>query len=285
MQAQRLIEHIRQACLALYEQREAEQIALLTAAHLAGLDDNTAPLRVDPTREWAVDATALEQAAERLRSGEPMQYILGRTDFFGRDFEVDSRVLIPRPETEELVERIRRRERNARRILDVGTGSGCIAITLALELPTAAVSAIDLSTDALAVARHNAERLGAQVDFRQGDALGPFRTLFDEPFDVVVSNPPYVPESDRLTMHRNVLEHEPALALFVPDEDPLRFYRAIAREGLTLLRAGGALYFEIYHALAAEMVHLVEEMGYEEVTIFNDLQDKPRMLCGRKPKL
>ncbi len=213
-----------------------------------------------------------------------MQYVIGRTDFFGREFKVDSRVLIPRPETEELVDRIRRTERDARRILDVGTGSGCIAITLALELPTAEVAAIDLSADALEVARHNAAQLGAKVDFRAGDALSSFDRLFDKPFDVVVSNPPYVPESDRKTMHCNVLEHEPEMALFVPDEDPLRFYRAIAQTSWQLLREGGALYFEIYHALADEMQSLVEQMGYEEVTIFCDLQEKPRMLCGRKPK-
>lgn len=260
------------------------QIALLTAAHLVGLGDNTAPLRVDPLRDWPIEEAQLRQAAERLTSGEPMQYVIGRTDFFGREFKVDSRVLIPRPETEELVDRIRRTESDVQRILDVGTGSGCIAITLALELPTAEVAAIDLSADALEVARHNAAQLGAKVDFRAGDALSSFDRLFDKPFDVVVSNPPYVPESDRKTMHCNVLEHEPEMALFVPDEDPLRFYRAIAQTSWRLLREGGALYFEIYHALADEMQSLVEQMGYEEVMIFCDLQEKPRMLCGRKPK-
>lgn len=284
MQAQSLIQTLKNSCLAHYDEREATQIALLTAAHLVGLGDNTAPLRVDPLRDWPIEEKQLRQAAERLTSGEPMQYVIGRTDFFGREFKVDSRVLIPRPETEELVDRIRRTERDARRILDVGTGSGCIAITLALELPTAEVAAIDLSADALEVARHNAAQLGAKVDFRAGDALSSFDQLFDKPFDVVVSNPPYVPESDRKTMHCNVLEHEPEMALFVPDEDPLRFYRAIAQTSWQLLREGGALYFEIYHALADEMQSLVEQMGYEEVTIFCDLQEKPRMLCGRKPK-
>ena len=283
MQAQSLIQTLRSACLAHYDEREAEQIARLVAAHLAGLGNHTAPLLVDPTRAWEINEEQHADAVARLRAGEPMQYILGQTDFYGRLFSVDSRVLIPRPETEELVHLICHQERTARRLLDVGTGSGCIAISLALELPSATVSAVDISTDALTLARHNAEQLGAQVDFRQADALQGLSEAFDEEFDVIVSNPPYVPERDRSTMHRNVLEHEPSLALFVPDEDPLRFYRAIAEAGLTLLRAGGKLYFEIYHALADEMRSLVESLGYEEVRIITDLYNKPRMLCGRKP--
>ena len=283
MQAKILIQTLREACLAHYDEREAEQIAYLTAAHLVGLGDHTAPLRADLQRDWPLDEELLRSTAERLRAGEPMQYILGQTDFYGRLFAVDSRVLIPRPETEELVDRIRRTERSARRLLDVGTGSGCIAISLALELPTAQVSAVDISLDALSVARHNAEQLGATVDFRQADALQGLEEAFcGEQFDVIVSNPPYVPDSDRATMHCNVLEHEPELALFVPDEDPLRFYRAIAQAGATLLRPGGALYFEIYHALSDEMRLLVESLGYEEVRIITDLYNKPRMLCGRK---
>lgn len=283
MQAKHLIQRLREACLVLYDEREAEQIAYLTAAHLVGLGDHTAPLRVDPVREWPIEEAQIEQVAQRLRSGEPMQYILGQTDFFGRNFTVDSRVLIPRPETEELVDLIRRSERSAKRILDIGTGSGCIAISLALELPEAEISAVDLSPDALGVARKNATQLGARVDFREGDALHGLEALFaPASFDVIVSNPPYVPESDRREMHRNVLEHEPAMALFVPDDDPLRFYRAIAEAGQHLLREEGALYFEIYHALADEMIRLVEGLGYTEVVVHRDLQDKPRMLCGRK---
>ncbi|MBR5820538.1 MAG: peptide chain release factor N(5)-glutamine methyltransferase [Alistipes sp.] len=283
MQAKILIQTLREAGLAHYDAREAEQIAYLTAAHLVGLDDYTAPLRADQLREWPIDEALLHRTAERLRAGEPMQYILGQTDFYGRIFAVDHRVLIPRPETEELVDRIRRTERSARRLLDVGTGSGCIAISLALELPEAQVSAVDISLDALAVARHNAEQLGATVDFHQADALQGLEEAFTgEQFDVIVSNPPYVPDSDRETMHCNVLDHEPALALFVPDDDPLRFYRAIAQAGRTLLRDGGALYFEIYHALGDEMIQLLEQLGYKEVTLYRDLQDKPRMLCGRK---
>lgn len=283
MQAKILIQTLREAGLAHYDVREAEQIAYLTAAHLVGLGDYTAPLRADQLREWPIDEALLHRTAERLRTGEPMQYILGQTDFYGRVFAVDHRVLIPRPETEELVDRIRRTERSARRLLDVGTGSGCIAISLALELPEAQVSAVDISRDALAVARHNAEQLGATVDFRRADALQGLEEAFTgEQFDVIVSNPPYVPDSDRETMHCNVLDHEPALALFVPDDDPLRFYRAIAQAGRTLLRDGGALYFEIYHALGDEMIQLLEQLGYKEVTLYRDLQDKPRMLCGRK---
>ncbi|MDO4759035.1 MAG: peptide chain release factor N(5)-glutamine methyltransferase [Rikenellaceae bacterium] len=284
MQAKELIHILECAVAPLYEGREAHQIALLVAAYLADLGDYTAPLVADPTREIPVEKSTVERYAARLAAGEPMQYIIGTTDFFGRTFAVDGRVLIPRPETEELVDWIRREERAARRLLDVGTGSGCIATTLALELPEARVFALDISPEALAVARANAIRLGAEVDFREGDALKGLAECFDEQFDVIVSNPPYVPDADRATMHCNVLENEPHLALFVPDEDILCFYRAIAEAGRTLLVEGGKLYFEIYHEAAEAMRDLMERLGYEEVVVRCDLQDKPRMLCCRNPR-
>jgi release factor glutamine methyltransferase len=283
MTARELIHRIETAILARYDAREAHQIALLVAAHHAGCNNQTAMLVADPDRTIHLTEEAAEQIAARLVAGEPMQYLLGETDFYGRIFRVDGRVLIPRPETEELVDWIRRDERRAHTLLDVGTGSGCIAISLALELPAAEVSAVDISTDALTVAHLNAERLGAKVDFRQADALGGLEQAFaPEQFDLIVSNPPYIPASDLKTMQTHVTEHEPHLALFVPDEDALCFYRAIARAGQRLLKPNGKLYFEIYHEAADALCTLLKEEGYTAIELRHDLCDKPRMLCGQK---
>lgn len=265
-----------------YDEREAHQIALLTAAHLLGMGTQTALLVADPHREVTIEEDHLHRTLEELSAGIPMQYVLGQTDFYGRQFGVDKRVLIPRPETEELVEWICRAEPSAKRILDIGTGSGCIAISLALELPASRVWALDISPEALEVARENDCRLGAGVSFVEADALGPMEGLFEEKFDVVVSNPPYVPASDLETMDANVRDHEPHLALFVPDDDLLRFYRAIARQSQHLLTQEGRLYFEIYHTTADAMHHMLTEEGYCDIEIRRDLSDKPRMVCCKK---
>ncbi len=284
MTVRALIRRFEQAAEPLYGAREARQIALLIAAELTGTGHHVSSLLADPERTIALSDTRIEELCRQLAAAVPVQYILGRSEFYGRSFRVDRRVLIPRPETEELVDWICREERTARRLLDVGTGSGAIAVTLALELPDATVSAVDLSADALAVARTNAEALGATVAFRQGDALNGLAELFGDEahFDLIVSNPPYVPEADKGTMHRNVLDYEPHLALFVPDEDPLRFYRAIARAGRQLLTEGGRLYFEIYSDAAEAMQQMLVEEGYTAVTLRRDLSDKPRMICCRK---
>lgn len=285
MTARTLIQRLERALLTLYDPREAHQIALLVAAHQLGAGTHTATLLADPEREIPLSEAQVEVLTQRLSSGEPMQYVLGETDFFGRLFKVDARVLIPRPETEELIDLIRRNEPHARQLLDIGTGSGCIAISLALELPEAEVTAIDLSPEALEVARENATALGAHVTFIEADALHGLEERFaPATFDVLVSNPPYIPDADRQAMHCNVVEHEPHLALFVPDDDPLRFYRAIARAGQHLLTEGGALYFEIYHLAADALCQLMEELGYTAITIHRDLCDKPRMLCCRKSR-
>ena len=283
MQARRLIELLTEALTPLYEAREARQIALLTAAARAGLGEHLTPLLADPAHEIAIGEDEAAALVQRLAAGEPVQYLLGEASFFGRMFRVDRRVLIPRPETEELVDWVRRTVPAGARLLDVGTGSGCIAATLALELPGAQVAAVDCSAGALSVARENAALLGAAVDFRQADALTELTTLFaPASFDAIVSNPPYVPTSERAAMHRNVRDYEPALALFVPDDDPLRFYRAIAAAGLQLLRPGGALYFEIHHTAGEALCDLLAATGYAQPEVRRDLNDKPRMLCCRK---
>ena len=190
-------------------------------------------------------------------------------------------VLIPRPETEELVDRVLRGERGSRRILDVGTGSGCIAASLALGLPDAEIFAADISDDALAVAAENFRTLDARVTLRKADALGGLAEAFPERFDAIVSNPPYVPESDRAEMHPNVRDHEPAVALFVPDDDRIRFYRAIAQAGRRMLVSDGRLWFEIYEHAADEIVRMLEGEGYTDIAVHRDLFDKPRMICCR----
>lgn len=261
----------------LYGEREARSIARLAAAELSGVPE--AALLTDPDAELRIEG--LDRAIARLAAGCPVQYVVGGAEFLGRRFAVREGVLIPRPETEELAAWILRDERQAATLLDIGTGSGCIAATLALGLPQAAVSAADISPTALDVAAENFRRLGARVDLRRADALDDLAEVFPGPFDVLVSNPPYVPQSDLREMHVNVRDHEPHEALFVPDDDPLRFYRAIARAGRRMLRPGGRLYFEIYHRHADAMRRMLDEEGYTRTEIREDLFGKPRMTCSR----
>ena len=261
----------------LYGEREARAIARSAVAELAEIP--LSALLTDPGAELAVEGLA--EAEAQLAAGKPLQYVVGHTEFYGRRFTVREGVLIPRPETEELVDRMVRSERGARRLLDVGTGSGCIAASLALELPEAEVYAADISDAALAVAAENFQQLGAKVTLRKADALNGLEEVFPERFDTIVSNPPYVPESDRAAMHPNVRDHEPALALFVPDGDRIRFYRAIAQAGRRMLAPGGRLWFEIYEHAADEVVRMLGGEGYTDTEVFRDLFDKPRMVCSR----
>ncbi|WP_418424824.1 peptide chain release factor N(5)-glutamine methyltransferase [Alistipes sp.] len=266
------------ACLVpLYGEREARAIARSAVAELAGIP--LSALLTDPGAELAVEGLA--EAEAQLAAGKPLQYVVGHTEFYGRRFAVREGVLIPRPETEELVDRMVRSERGARRLLDVGTGSGCIAASLALALPEAEVYAADISDAALTVAAENFQQLDAKVTLRKADALNGLETVFPKRFDAIVSNPPYVPESDRAAMHPNVRDHEPAVALFVPDGDRIRFYRAIAQAGRRMLAPGGRLWFEIYEHAADEVVRMLGGEGYTDTEVFRDLFDKPRMVCSR----
>ena len=261
----------------LYGEREARAIARNAVAELAGLP--LSALLTDPGAELA--AEGLAEAEAQLIAGKPLQYVVGHTEFCGHRFAVREGVLIPRPETEELVDRILRSERGSRRMLDVGTGSGCIAASLALGLPEAEVFAADISDEALAVAAENFRTLDARVTLRKADALNGLAEVFPERFDVIVSNPPYVPESDRAEMHPNVRDHEPALALFVPNDDHIRFYRAIAQAGRHMLAPGGRLWFEIYEHAADEVARMLGDEQYTDITVCKDLFDKPRMVCSR----
>jgi release factor glutamine methyltransferase len=223
----------------------------------------------------------LEDILQRLSRFEPLQYIEGRTLFLGREFWVAPGVLIPRPETEELVELMLKEIPADARILDVGTGSGCIAISLAKELPDTLVTAWDVSPEALSVARANARKLQADVRFVECDVLA---CQVDEVglYDVIVSNPPYVTEAEKADMEPNVLQWEPSLALFVPDDDPLRFYRRIAVLGRDMLADGGRLYFEINRAYGREMVEMLRTMGYVGVRVEKDLSQNDRFVIAEK---
>lgn len=262
----------------LYGEREARSIALIAASELAQLPASA--FLIDPHAELSIDN--LQTIIDRLTDGCPIQYIIGSTEFYGRRFAVREGVLIPRPETEELVAWIIREMQGKQvSLLDIGTGSGCIAATLALELPNAEVFAADISDTALAISTDNCRALGARVTIRQADMLRNLTTVFVGTFDALISNPPYVPQSDLPTMHTNVRDHEPHEALFVPDDDPLLFYRAIARSGREILRPQGQLYFEIYHLFADAMRQMLVEEGYTDIEIREDLFGKPRMLCCR----
>lgn len=224
----------------------------------------------------------LTEIVGKLKNSEPIQYILGESDFFGLAFYVNGSVLIPRPETEELVQWVlESAENKPMKILDIGTGSGCIAVTLAKKLPSAEVHAWDISEDALEVARKNAERNGVKVIFVKRDML--LEPVSDEKFDIIVSNPPYVTEVEKTEMQENVLNFEPHLALFVPDDNALVFYEKIADFALTNLNKGGQLFFEINRAKGADIARLLEEKGFKNIELRKDISGNERMVMAEPP--
>lgn len=222
------------------------------------------------------------EAITKLKRQQPIQYITGATEFFGLSFQVNKHTLIPRPETEALVEWILKdlqQQPLAHGILDIGTGSGCIAISLAKHLPKVPVAALDISEGALQIATENAKSNVVTIDFMQHDILS--ETPLPKRYDVIVSNPPYVRELEKKTMQDNVLKYEPDTALFVSDSDPLLFYRRIAQVAKNHLSAGGILYFEINEYLGKEMITLLETQGFSEIQLKKDLFGKDRMLKCR----
>lgn len=234
-----------------------------------------------------------ESALEALKNHEPIQYIIGQTEFYGLQFYVNKNTLIPRPETEELVELILSNttaKSNPKlvegdhqfNILDIGTGTGCIAISLAKQLPSANVSAIDVSAKALEIANKNAELNQVGINFIENDILKICDSELDSAtkFDIIVSNPPYVRQIEKQQMQDNVLNHEPHLALFVEDENPLLFYRAITQFATKNLKPNGELYFEINEYLGKEMIALLKEFGFKNSQLRQDLFGKDRMICG-----
>lgn len=271
------LQRVVQAIEPLYGRHEAATIARMVLAQRGAVSE--AALLADPEAEIRIEG--FDALLAELQAGRPVQYVLGQTEFCGLLFRVREGVLIPRPETEELVEQILRNHPTARRILDVGCGSGCIAIALKRGLPEASVTAIDISTRALEIARENATRLDADLTLQIGDALHLGATIAG-PFDVVVSNPPYIPQSEERLMRRNVLDFEPHEALFVPDDDPLRFYRAIGLGALELLTPEGSLWFEVHEEYAEQTAQMLREQGYSRVEVICDLFDKKRMVWSRR---
>lgn len=223
----------------------------------------------------------LANAIERLAKHEPIQYVLGYSDFCGLRFNVTKATLIPRPETSELVEWIAQECNGKERFLDIGTGSGCIAISLAHKLPQSNVTAWDISNDALSIATENSKANNCTVTFEQVDILA-YKPAGRQ-FDVIVSNPPYIREVEKEAMHANVLNWEPHTALFVPDSDPLLFYRTIAEHATTMLRHNGRIYFEINREYGKETVELLASLGYKEIELRKDFADNDRMIKAVKP--
>ena len=267
-----------------YDEGEAKAIARMAYEVRFGLTFSDLCLGKD-TQLSADDQTELEEIAMRLLQGEPIQYVLGEAEFGGRTFHVEPGVLIPRPETYELCQWIMEERRGKKEegrntsILDIGTGSGCIACTLAAELADAEVTAWDISDDALRIATENAKRTNVHVSFEKVDVLNTSLLNRERPatgLDIIVSNPPYICNKERATMERNVLEHEPELALFVPDDDPLLFYRTIARFAAKTLNPGGALYFEINPLYVSEMQQMLSKEGFSHTEIRNDQFGKQR---------
>lgn len=281
----------------VYDQREARAVARMLVEEkfslsFADIICGGVEALPDADKQW------IEAAVKRLEQGEPIQYVLGWAWFGGLKFNVRSGVLIPRPETEWLVDNIcpHPAPSNDRplRILDIGTGSGCIALSIKQRLPETYVEAWDISTEALSIAADNARSLGLDVVWRQQDALNITPNVLsttpndnsavpDSPlWDVIVSNPPYICERERTDMARNVLEHEPSTALFVPDTDPLMFYRAITRYAVDSLNEGGRLLFECNTLYAGDTARMMADEGMTATQVYDDCFGKPRFAVGKR---
>lgn len=276
MTIRQIIHYIRDAVEPLYGLREAETVARMVVCDRLSFNLSQLVAHYDDE----CDIPDVEKIVVELRRGRPVQYVLGRAEFCELQFEVAEGVLIPRPETEELVYHIVETAPRGARILDIGTGSGAIAIALAKLVQDAEVLAVDILTDALAIARRNAEQLGAKVEFVEVDALGDLSHLGE--FDIIVSNPPYIPQSDIVDMRKNVVDFEPHTALFVPDDDILKFYRATAENALRMLRADGSLWFEIYERAGEAICAMLSEKGFSYNEIIEDANAKPRMIWSRR---
>ncbi len=263
-----------------FGKQEAQSLSFLLLEHLYSLTrtEILSGKEIDDDKK----RDTLKAYITRLNQSEPLQYILGRTEFYGLPFDVNPSVLIPRPETEELVHLILSEHKNTNplSILDIGTGSGCIAISLKKNLPHALVTALDVSEAALRTAKKNAVLNQAEIDFIQKDILT--STTEIPKTSIIVSNPPYVTNAEKVLMHENVLGHEPSLALFVEDHDPLIFYRTITEKAREFLLPNGKLYFEINEQFGKETAALLMAAGFVNVKIMKDLHDKDRMVCGKK---
>ena len=276
-----LVTTITQRLQPLYDQREAAAIASLYVQSRLQMPRHELVLHGNEPIDESLMAE-IEQEVEKLVQGCPVQYVLGETEFYGLPFKVSPAVLIPRQETEELVQMIVEQYAGKHvKIWDVGTGSGCIAVSLAKLLPDAEVFATDISDEALQLARANAELNRVEVTFSRHDMADvEYLPFGDIHFDVMVSNPPYIPASDRATMHCNVTDYEPSLALFVPDNDKLWCYRALACLAQASLNPDGCLYAETYHDFHEELTALYRQHGFEDAHSIKDLNGKLRFITA-----
>lgn len=264
----------------LYEERESEAILKTLVTYLLGYTDAQLLLRQNEYLKQE-EITCLEDHLKQVVAGIPVQYVLGQVNFYGLDFYVEPGVLIPRQETEELVAWIVAQEQQARQVLDVGVGSGCITAALGKHLKNVQLTALDISLEALDLARENCDLYGLRPTFLYGDVLK-WQEYGLGTYDVIVSNPPYVRMSEKVLMHKNVLEHEPHSALFVPDENPLLFYEAIAELGREHLVENGVLYFEINEDLAKNLQVLLAQKDYRNIELRQDLNGKDRMMRANR---
>ena len=271
-----IIQHIASQLQAVYPLDEAESLAWWIAEETTGLTRTELQFGHKDT----AFSPNMQTIIARLLHFEPIQYIFGHTLWAGLDLKVTPATLIPRPETAELVERINDQMTKEQmvHVLDIGTGSGCIAIALKKRHPEWQITGIDISTEAIKIAKENAQRNDVEVAFMQMDILSK-NADFIGTFDIVVSNPPYICEKEKKEMRRNVLDYEPATALFVPDDDPLIFYRRIAQ-----LHLGKYLFFEINEAFPAELSVMLSELGYTDIQIINDIYGKPRIIQARSAR-
>ena len=274
-----ILQYIHSELKGIYPESEIRFIGYLLLEKLTGFS-RTEILLNKNTQISCEAAKQLDGFLKKLKNHEPVQYVLGATEFCGLSFNVNPSVLIPRPETEELVEWIcSENDRNKPlKMLDIGTGSGCIAISLKKNFPLAEVDAFDVSPEALKVAKENAKLNRVNVNFREIDIFNP--PAFSKKWDLIVSNPPYVPENEKSEMQRNVTDYEPSLALFVPDNHPLKFYETITNFARLNLAKGGKLYFEIHYRSGKNMLDLLSQNGFREVQLKKDLSGKDRMISG-----
>ncbi|WP_018476497.1 peptide chain release factor N(5)-glutamine methyltransferase [Pontibacter roseus] len=276
---QELSQYIRSTIQSAYPEPEAGSIAQLVLEHV--LQKSRVQLSLGRQEEVsAAQEQQVRRMVERLERQEPVQYVLGVAHFYGLELEVDERVLIPRPETEELVDLVVREHqgRQCLRVLDICTGSGCIPLALAANLQPDKVYGLELSEGALEVARANAARYSLPVEWLQQDVFEPIPSIVPHSLDIITSNPPYVLEQEKAQMRPNVLAYEPHLALFVPNTDPLKYYRRIAGLGAGLLKKGGRLYFEINEQYGQEVRQLLLEAGFQQAEVVQDLFNKNRIV-------
>jgi release factor glutamine methyltransferase len=267
----------------VYDEKEIASLCNIVLSDVASISSSKA--KALPELELSAEhLNSIDKILAELKIGKPIQYILGHTEFFGLDFKVNPSVLIPRPETEELVEwvisSVGSFELAAGNILDIGTGSGCIAISLKKNLPGFSVSAMDIAPDALQTAKANAESNQVEIDFVQNDILNNKFEIEHSKFEIIVSNPPYVTFADKRQMHTNVTDFEPHIALFVPEDDPLIFYKAIADFALNNLENGGMLFFEINENYGKQIVDLLNNKSFKNIELRKDMSGRNRMIKG-----